>query len=155
VTLPLQRDFENWQMIGPPKCGGTIEDSTSCRGRNMQKITKAMIAATLLANASAPTAAYAGQGETVYVYCLGDTTSTSRPKHAYVSYVFEHEVESHDQSLRLSSVNSDFREDVLALYDDPIGADCFWSDRWDAAEDKRDIAIRNRRNNGWTFTYVD
>jgi hypothetical protein len=104
---------------------------------------------------AAPTAAYAGQGETVYVYCLGDTTSSSRPKHAYVSYVFAHEVESHDQSLKLNSVTSDFREDVLALYDDPIGANCFWSDSWDAAEDKRDSAIRNRRNNGWTFTYVD
>lgn len=109
----------------------------------------------LAAPLAATTAAFAGQGETVYVYCLGDTMSTSRPKHAYVSDVFAHEVESHDQSLRLSSVTSDFREDVLAMYDDPIGANCFWSDSWDAAEDKRDNAIRNRRNNGWTFTYVD
>lgn len=95
----------------------------------------------------------ANDGDNVYVYCIGNTASRDYPMQVYISDVFSHRLDVMNGSIRTAT--ADFREDVRAIYDDPIGATCHHFDSWDIAEDERDATIRHRRNNGFSVSYVD
>lgn len=120
----------------------------------MKLFRAAALSATMLATlAISPVANAASDGDTVYMYCMGNPPVNVRSSFMYISDVFTHTLDVYDNSPRDEA--ADFIDEVYYQYDDAIGATCHYYDTWDDAEYERDATIRHRRNNGYDIEYVD